>query len=114
MAVARIFSTAWVCIALAGCSTIGGSGRLDDGTPGVMRSGSPSPAAAQAAVRPGTSTQPQVAAALGRATVVHFDSGWEVWVYRWPGALRTTAGATELVILFDPSRLARKVRVRTP
>ncbi|HSH88864.1 MAG TPA: hypothetical protein VK996_02705 [Ramlibacter sp.] len=109
---ARAASIVFACIVIAACSVIGGTGRLDDDTAGVMRASSPSVTTAQAAVRPGASTRAQVTAALGPATVVRFDSGWEVWVYRWPGATRTTASATELVILFDSSGLARKVRVR--
>jgi hypothetical protein len=112
MNAARAASIAFACAVIAACSVIGGTGRLEDDTAGVMRAGSPSVTTAQAAVRPGASTRAQVTAALGRATVVRFDSGWEVWVYRWPGPTRTTASATELVILFDSSGLARKVRVR--
>jgi len=40
------------------------------------------------------------------------DSGYEVWVYRWKGADGTTRGATELVLLFEPSGLATKLRLR--
>jgi hypothetical protein len=114
MNAARSASIAFACAVMAACSVIGGTGRLDDDTAGVMRAGGPSVSAAQAAVRPGSSTRAQVTAALGPATVVRFDSGWEVWVYRWAGATRSTASATELVILFDSSGLARKTRVRHP
>ena len=58
------------------------------------------------------STKADVSAALGKAIVIPFDSGYEVWVYRWPGADKTTRAATELVVLFEPSGLATKVRVR--
>ncbi|WP_280151447.1 hypothetical protein [Piscinibacter sp. XHJ-5] len=60
----------------------------------------------------GKSTRADVSAALGQAIVIPFDSGHEVWVYRWPGADRTSRAATELVILFEPSGVAKKVRVR--
>ena len=46
------------------------------------------------------------------AIVIPFDSGYEVWVYRWPGADRTPRAATELVLLFEPSGLVKKQRVR--
>lgn len=99
------------CLAAAGCAPFG-NGMLDASTPGVMRAGSPGPAAARDSVRPGSSTKADVGAALGRATAIAFDSGWEVWVYRWPGAGLLARDATELVVLFDPSGVARKVRMR--
>lgn len=98
------------CIAVAGCAPFGG--RLDASMPGVMGGGAPAPAAARAAVHPGQSTKADVTAALGPATVVAFDSGWEVWVYRWPGAGPLARDATELVLLFDPAGVARKARLR--
>ena len=60
----------------------------------------------------GKSSKADVSSALGRATVISFDSGYEVWVYRWAAADRTTRAASELVVLFEPSGLATKVRVR--
>lgn len=67
---------------------------------------------AQALIVPGQSTRSDVAAALGPATVVTFDSGFEVWAYRTrpPGAASASA---ELVILFGPSGVVRKSRLRT-
>ena len=99
-----------VCLLAAAC-TFGGGGALDASSAGVMRTMTLSPAAAQAAVRAGQS-KGEVARALGRANVIAFDSGWEVWVYRWPGADRSTRAATELVVLFDASGVVRKVRTR--
>lgn len=60
----------------------------------------------------GQSRKAEVAAALGPAIVISFDSGYEVWVYRWPGADRTPRAATELVLLFDPAGVLTKARVR--
>jgi hypothetical protein len=37
--------------------------------------------------------------------MVNFDSGYEVWVYRQPPA-------AELVLLFEPSGILSKTRVR--
>ena len=56
-----------------------------------------------------------VIAALGVATVMRFDSGYEVWVYlvRQPSA-RDRAESSELVMLFTPSGVVAKVRVRSP
>jgi hypothetical protein len=95
---------------LAGCALLGPAS-IDESGPGVMRAGGPSPAAAQASAAPGN-TKAQVMAALGRANAIRFDSGWEVWVYRWPGADRSTRGATEVVVLFDPQGVVKKSRLR--
>ena len=68
--------------------------------------------AAQSSIVIGKSTKADVTAALGQATRIPFDSGMEVWVYRWPGAQKTQRGATELVILFEPTGVVKKTRVR--
>ncbi len=60
----------------------------------------------------GLSRGADVADALGRPIAIHFDSGYEVWVYRWPGADKTTRAATELVLLLDPSSRVKKLRLR--
>ena len=61
--------------------------------------------AAENALAVGRSTKADVRAALGEATVVDFTSGYEVWVYRErPNA--------ELVLLFEPSGVLSKTRVR--
>ena len=52
----------------------------------------------------GRSTKSDVRAALGEGTVVDFDSGYEVWVYRRP--------TDELVLLFEPSGILSRTRVR--
>lgn len=55
----------------------------------------------------GTSTRAEAQAALGRAIVVDFDSGYEVWVYR--EQLRDQPAA-EFVLLFEPSGILKKKR----
>jgi hypothetical protein len=50
-----------------------------------------------------------VRAALGEAVVVDFASGYEVWVYR---QRRTDKSAAERVLLFPPSGVLAKTRVR--
>ncbi len=62
---------------------------------------------------PGQSTRADVVSALGRAAVITFDSGFEVWAYRSasPGAQRID---TELVILLDRSGMVTKMRLRLP
>jgi hypothetical protein len=99
-----------VCIALAGCA-MQGPGTVEDASPGVQPASGPSPQAAQAAVHAGD-TKAQVIAALGAANGFRFDSGWEVWVYRWLGADRSARGATEFVVLFGPDGRVRKSRIR--
>ena len=83
--------------------------------PGTVRTPTGRSLAPQAALEMiaiGRSTKADVSSALGDAIVIPFDSGYEVWVYRWAGTDRTTHSATELVVLFAPSGLATKVRVR--
>lgn len=69
--------------------------------PGEVRSAQ----AAENALSVGRSTKADVRAALGEGTVVSFDSGYEVWVYREPAV-------AELVLLFEPSGILSKTRVR--
>ena len=102
---------AWVVVALctAGCSTLTDTADI------------PSARNAQAAVTIGKSTKADVEAALGKALVVSFDSGYEVWVYREKSA---AAGAgmfgspakekIELVLLFEPAGTLKKTRIRMP
>lgn len=68
---------------------------------------------AQALIIPGKSTRRDVSVALGTATVVVFDSGFEVWVYR-EKLQKNTADNAELVVLFAPSGIVTKTRVRSP
>jgi hypothetical protein len=81
------------------------------------------------AVAIGRSTRADVVAALGEALVIRFDTGYEVWVYRLAKDARAQ-GATarraappvpdgakpdtdaEFVILFAPSGLVAKTRIR--
>jgi hypothetical protein len=62
---------------------------------------------AKAALTIGKSSRADVIAALGETLVISFDTGYEVWVYR----LANAPGA-ELVILFAPSGLVAKTRIR--
>jgi hypothetical protein len=66
------------------------------------------------AITAGTATKADVIAALGAATIVRFDSGFEVWVYpaRSRAAAAASAGAAEFVILFAPSGIVKKTRIR--
>ena len=60
----------------------------------------------------GKSTKADVVAALGETLAISFDSGFEVWVYRL-GKDKTRRDTTgEFVILFAPSGLVAKTRIR--
>ena len=106
-----------VCMAalgLGGCAGIGLSDPSPQGA-GSVRTPSGQSLAPQAAmdqIAIDRSRKADVSSALGSAIVVPFDSGYEVWVYRWYGADRTPRAATELVVLFAPSGLATKLRLR--
>ena len=67
--------------------------------------------AAQDAVAVGKATQAEVLAVLGPATQIAFDSGYAVWIYRARPA-KPDAHRAELVILFAPSGIAKKSRLR--
>ena len=76
---------------------------------------------ARDAIALGRSTKTDVAAALGQAaSAIDFDSGYSVWVYRDapPEAKGSREAAapppkTESIVLFDPSSVATKARVRS-
>jgi hypothetical protein len=92
------------------------------------QAGSAAAGQAMRSIAIGRSSKADVIAALGRTTVVSFDSGFEVWVYRYRdgtadgaswlermgfgGSRKGKPGETELVILFVPSGIAAKARIR--
>lgn len=58
-------------------------------------------------------TKSDVLAMLGQTVSVKFDSGYEVWVYHLSEGPRPRArGKAEYVVLFDPSGVVTKARVR--
>ena len=107
------------CACVAGCATPGASS-LTTVSADTVRD----------AVNIGKSTKTDVIAALGKTKGIRFDSGFEVWVYRvtgdtsanlGPGELFRSAGSekrspgeTEFVILFAPSGVVTKTRIRPP
>jgi hypothetical protein len=97
--------SASLCVACAGSGTF-------DPSPEGAGSVRISPQAAMERIVVGSSRRADVGAALGKAIVIDFDSGDEVWVYRWPGAEKTTRAATELVLLFDSSGRLSRMRLR--
>ena len=76
--------------------------------PGEIRSAH----AAEYALDIGKSTKADARAALGEAVVVDFESGYEVWVYRERPPEKEPAAKAELVLLFAPSGILAKTRVR--
>ena len=88
--------------------------------PGLFNSGADAPAFSNPAVSMqnagdaiviGKTTKAEVMAALGAATVINFDSGFEVWVYRAKSRAPAETKA-EFVILFTPDGIVKKTRVR--
>lgn len=67
---------------------------------------------AAALVRVGSSTQADAMAALGPTNSIRFASGYEVWVYHYPGIGRA-AQRGEFVLLFAPSGVLVKARMRS-
>jgi outer membrane protein assembly factor BamE (lipoprotein component of BamABCDE complex) len=96
---------------VAGCALPAGTLVIDKPESSLLAGGLTA-AAAQQAVTVGQSTKAQVAAALGAATVVKFDSGYEVWVYRGPEVAEARREPDEFVILFSPAGVATRTRVR--
>ena len=64
------------------------------------------------AIAVGKSTKADVRSALGEATVIDFDNGYAVWVYRERPREKAASPRTELVLLFDPSGVLTKTRIR--
>ena len=67
--------------------------------------------AASDVITRGKTTKAETLASLGTATVVKFDSGFEVWVYRAKSKDVGVAPA-EFVVLFTPEGIASKTRIR--
>jgi len=68
--------------------------------------------AANDAVAIGKSTKADLRAVLGEAVVIEFDSGYEVWVYRERFRQKAAPPTTEFVLLFAPSGILTKTRIR--
>lgn len=106
-------SIACVCLlSLAGCAGTSGLFNSEDAPP-PFRDPALSMQNASDAIVTGQSSRADVMAALGPATVVRFDSGYEVWAYRGKTSKAAAPGA-EFVILFAPSGVVKKTRIRPP
>ena len=107
---AGLAACAAVCMALAGCA---GSALFPGfgGTKPLFANSQLTAPQASELIVPGSTTQAEVQALLGSATVINFDSGQAVWVYRTTPAKATHPGA-EFVILFDRAKVVQKTRSR--
>ena len=102
----RIFGALACLFGLAGCAT---------GNHAPFRNASLTFEQADEQVAVGQSTRPEVLAALGKAEIIRFESGYEVWVYRGRTQRATStddSAGQELVILFSPSGTAKQKRLR--
>ena len=97
---------------LAGCATVEPQPEEKPLGPGEIASAQ----AAQEFLQPRKTTKADVRQALGQAVVVDFASGYEVWVYRerpkQPKKEEPPLPGAELVLLFEPSGVLSKTRVR--
>ena len=100
------------CLWVAGCAGPFGLFNAENKAP-PFRDPNMSMQNARDVIAIGQATKADVIAALGPATVVKFDSGFEVWVYRAKSS-EPAAAKAEFVILFAPSGIVKKTRVRPP
>jgi hypothetical protein len=115
-----------LCAGLTGCAAPGASSARNAAANAIPAQ------QAKDAVSIGKSTKAEIIAALGKTTVISFDSGFEVWVYhltaeraaaaaeagRVPGERtergQTARGDSEFVLLFNPAGIVTKTRIRPP
>ena len=98
--------------ALVCCLCVVACGSLNSGNTGPpFRDPTMSMQTARGMIVVGKTTQTDVKEILGPATNIQFESGNVLWVYRTQTAQSETDRA-ELVILFDPSGLVKKTRLR--
>jgi hypothetical protein len=109
------------CACVAGCAGPGASVATDAAATVAAEN-------ARDAITIGKSTKADVLAALGKTTAISFDSGFEVWVYQIKddaparanlaerilhrGPEKATRGKSEFVVLFAPSGVVTKTRIR--
>ena len=99
-------------LALAACLWLSACGSLDAvSTASLFRDPTMSMQNAQETVVVGKTSQTEAMAALGPATEIRFDSGYAIWVYRARSA-ESDADRAELLILFAPSGVVKKTRIR--
>jgi hypothetical protein len=98
------------CLLLGGCAGPTASFNSENRAP-PFRDANLSMQSAKEIIVIGQSIRAEVLAALGPATVVKFDSGFEVWVYRTKSS-ESKVEPAEFVVLFAPSGIVKKTRLR--
>ena len=111
MASGRSLLTALACASALGLGACAIPSRSSTADLATFRDASLSLQAASDVVALGKTTKIEALATLGPATVVNFDSGFEVWVYRLK-APNAEVSPAEFVILFTPDGIASKTRIR--
>jgi hypothetical protein len=98
-------------VALACAAFVGGCAMQPSTTPSAVVTSPRAKVIAEQRVNDvvviGNSTKADVVAALGETLVIRFDNAYEVWVYRLVEDRRG-----EFVILFEPSGVVAKTRIR--
>ena len=97
------------CLWLAGCAGLSSFNAGNDAPP--FSNPAISMQSASDSIAIGKSTKADVMKALGMATVINLDSGYEVWVYRAKSRELAEAKA-EFVILFASDGIVKKTRLR--
>jgi hypothetical protein len=107
----RASLTYTIAACIAGCAATGGP------PPTLTKATVVPEGSAKSGITIGKSTKADVVALLGRTTEISFDSGYEVWVYH---LTREAQGRTqqqekaEFVVLFSPTGVVMKTRIRPP
>lgn len=97
---------------LSGCAGSSALSAIESEAP-ILRDKTMSVERAQSSLVIGKTTKAETLAALGSATVVTFDSGYDVWAYRTAPTRSSLRDANaELVILFAPDGMVHKSRIR--
>ncbi len=102
----RAALTLVTCLGLSACGSLNAGG-----TAPPFRDVTLSMQGAYDTIVAGKTTRAEALAALGPATEIQFDSGYAVWVYR-ARAAQADADRAELVIVFAPSGVVKKMRLR--
>jgi hypothetical protein len=99
--------------ALAGCVGLAGCAGVAPSEAPSLTKASPVAAAAARSDHLVGKTKRDVLATLGQTATINFDSGYEIWVYHLrDGQPQRTQSPGEFVVLFDPSGVVTRTRVR--
>ena len=97
------------CLGLSACAALGVFSKGADKPP--FSNPTVSMQKASESVVVGKTSKADLLATLGPATVISFDSGYEVWVYR-ARSREPAADKPEFVVLFTPDGVVKKTRLR--